>query len=490
MPPLDAPTRPTGWLRRTWRALTHSLRLRLVALFLLLALAMSAVFFGGMQKALSFGWRDAARPLVADYVDRLAADLGSPPSVERAQALTQRLPLSVRIDGPQVNWESHPQRHRTGPVAHGGRPWGRPDWAERDERDGSRSPEHDLGLLERATADGHRVEFGLSVAAWQNQPRRVGWFTLFALLALTALAYFYVRRLLRPLDDIRQGAQRFGKGEFSQPIRLRRKDELGDLAGDINTMAQDIHRMLEAKRALLLAISHELRSPLTRARLNTELLPDQPDQPELALRREALLRDLALMRDLVTDLLESERLASRHSALHLEPTDMGALAREVLAGQRGTDEVPADATVDGEPRATPDARHTVLLDIDTKLPILQLDASRMRLLLRNLLDNALRHNAGAPAPPELHVRLAQDQSDAATLEIRVRDHGPGVDAAALEHLAEPFYRPDSARQRATGGVGLGLYLCKLVAQAHGGSLALRNAQPGLEATVSIPLPVA
>jgi signal transduction histidine kinase len=69
----------------------------------------------------------------------------------------------------------------------------------------------------------------------------------------------------------------------------------------------------------------------------------------------------------------------------------------------------------------------------------------------------------------------------------VRDYGPGVHESALPHLAEAFYRPDAARERATGGVGLGVYLCKLVAQAHGGSLSLRNAQPGLEVCVLLPL---
>ena len=73
------------------------------------------------------------------------------------------------------------------------------------------------------------------------------------------------------------------------------------------------------------------------------------------------------------------------------------------------------------------------------------------------------------------------------LEIEVRDHGPGVPPEHLAQLAQAFYRPDSARQRTTGGVGLGLYLCRLVAQAHGGSLALRNAQPGLEVRVVLPV---
>ena len=88
--------------------------MRLVALFLLLALAMAATFLFGMQKAFSIGWRDAARPLVVDYVDRLAAEIGSPPSIERAQALVQRLPVAVRISGPQVNWRSHPSEPGSG----------------------------------------------------------------------------------------------------------------------------------------------------------------------------------------------------------------------------------------------------------------------------------------------------------------------------------------------------------------------------------------
>ena len=442
--------------RRVLHALTHSLRLRLVALFLLLALAMSTIFLGGMQKAMSFGWRDLARPLMTDYVDRLATELGSPPSVQRAQALIQRLPLTVSIHGPQLNWVSHPHRqdhHGMGGWRRG-HDWRDDDWERMDD-----GP----ALLRRTTADGHQIEFGLNLPGWRERPQRIGWITLAVLLLLTALAYAYVRRLLRPLDDIRAGAGRFGKGNFQQAIPVRSKDELGELAGDINAMGQDIHQMLEAKRALLLAISHELRSPLTRARLNTELLPDQP---ELADMREALLRDLALMRDLVTDLLESERLASRHAALQVESTDLAALAREVLTS--------LDA-----PQA--------LLHIAPDLPALQLDAGRMRLLLRNLLDNALRHSTQAATPPELHIRLQRDGATACSVSIAVRDHGSGVDESALAHLAEPFYRPDNARQRATGGVGLGLYLCKLVAQAHGGSLSLRNAAPGLEVQVVFPV---
>ncbi|BDT71148.1 adaptive-response sensory-kinase SasA [Comamonadaceae bacterium OS-4] len=432
--------------------LAHSLRFRLMALFVMLALAMAFTFVFGMQAALSMGWRDAAKPLVADYIDTLSAGLGSPPSIERAQALTERLPLTLRISGPQVNWRSHVE-----------------DLYSRTEARNGQPPE-EMRFFERTTADGHRIRFGLSVQAWHDRPRYIGWATLAVLLLLTALAYRRVRRMLRPLDDIRAGAQRFGAGDFAQTIPVRRAhhpDELGELAATINTMGADIHQMLEAKRTLLLAISHELRSPLTRARLNTELLPETADvQPS----RDALLRDLALMRDLVTDLLESERLASPHVALHREAVDVRALVEDVVCELQA-----AHATAEAE------VSPAIYVQVPPALPRLQLDPTRIRLLVRNLLDNALRHSTAAPLPPHITVQWTDGQ-----LSIAVRDFGTGVEESQLPHLGQPFFRPDAARTREGGGVGLGLYLCRLVAQAHGGSFAVRNAQPGLAIEIALP----
>lgn len=455
---------PQPWHRRTRRALAHSLRARLVLVFVLLALGMTVIFIGGVRQALSFGWREAARPLLTDYVDRLAADMGSPPDVAKAQALVARLPVTVAISGPQVNWRSHPEARNRTRSSHDDAD---ARWLEPDGRPGAAEWQ---ALLQRQTADGHRLEFGLNLAGWARRPGVV-WITLALLLAATAAAYAYVRRLLRPLDAIRAGAERFGSGQFDRPIVVRHAhapDELGQLAGTINTMGRDIHQMLEAKRALLLAISHELRSPLTRARLHTELLPeDGPVQPQ----REALLRDLGEMARLITDLLESERLASRHAALQREATNLPALAHTVLHELQARHAAAAAVTVTvaapGEPADAMGA--------------LNLDAARVRLLLRNLLDNALRHSVDAARAPVVELSLPGPGQVA----IAVRDFGPGVDAAVLPHLAEPFYRPDAARARASGGVGLGLSLCRLVAQAHGGTLVLHNAAPGLCVTATL-----
>jgi signal transduction histidine kinase len=454
------------WLQTFLLALGRSLRLRLVLVFLLLAVAVAATFISGAQKAFSVGWREAARPLLADYVDRLHSEItqtpGGVPSVEKAMALTERLPITITITGPQINWQSHPEDHD-----HDHGHWHRPgDGDERHQRDQDWKP-----LVQRASADGHTVTFGINKDNFERRPRLLA-YALGTLLVLTLLAYLYVRHLLRPLDSIRAGAQRFGAGNFDQTIAVRhpkRPDELGELAQAINTMGADIYQMLEAKRALLLAISHELRSPLTRARLNTELLPETP---EVQASRDALLQDLALMRDLVTDLLESERLANGHAALSREPTHLRELVAEVVKS------LPANSA---------HITQQLAADLD-RLPLPWLDRTRMRLLLRNLLDNALRHSSNASQPPCLAIEHAHNTAGQAVVRITVRDFGSGVADEVLPHLAEPFYRPDSARTRGDGGggVGLGLYLCKRVAQAHGGSFAVRNARSGLEVCVELP----
>ncbi len=413
-----------------WRhRLAHSIKARLMLLFLLLALGISGVFLLGTQRLLQTGWQTYIKPLVADYVDRLTAELGSPPDVAKAHALVQRLPLALRIEGPLVQLDTDPGhlRHWRG--------------QNRDAQDWTFS---------RSSVDGHRIHFALAAPPDSVRTRLFGWLTLAALLALTATAYLTVWKLLRPLGDITAGVEAFGRGQFDTPIRVRRRDELGELSERINTMAGSLKGMLDAKRALLLAMSHELRSPLTRARVNAELLDDTPE-------RTALLRDLGEMRDLITSLLESERLANvaqGHSALQAEPTDLAALARDVAAG----------------------SAQELTLELDDSLGAVQADPTRVRLLLRNLIENARRHASDAPQPPLLFLRREAD----GRLALGLRDFGPGVADDQLPRLAEAFYRPDEARARSSGGVGLGLHLCRLVAQAHGGELRIRLVRPGLE----------
>lgn len=418
---------------KRWR---HSLRWRLVTLFVLFALATTWVFLAGTQRLVKGGWQGWAKPLVADYVDRLTLEIGAPPDKDRAVAIAARLPVTIRIEGPRVRFDSHPtdSDHSWRDPQMTGEGWG----------------------LVRSTADGHRITFGLTALPAASRARFVGLGTLAALLLLTGLAWFAVHRLLAPLHAISAGVARFGHGQFAEPIEVQRADELGDLAQRVNGMAKNLQGMLDAKRGLLLAISHELRSPLTRARLNAELVADGD-------AKTALLRDLSEMRDLITDLLESERIAEGHSALKIESVKVPALVRELLGAR------------------FPDA--ALQLALDETIGTLQADGTRLKLLLRNMVDNALRHSTDAAIVPLVSFTRDPDGQ----LRLAVRDYGPAaISDEQLARLSEPFYRPDSARTRSAGGVGLGLYLCRLVAEAHGGSLSIRRMSPGLEVAARWP----
>jgi len=490
---------------RRWRGVFVPLGARLVGLFVVLAIAVTITFLLAIHQLQLGGWREVLHPLVTNYADMIVAEIGMPPDLERARALTSRLPLHIRIEGPLVNWDSadepRPARHLSPPpppATHNDAAAAAPTLSHRDvvqlPNNGAPiplilpphrppppasaphgPPPHGLVLprpafdpssmrVTRLLPDGHRLTIGLADPPREARNQHVRWLTLALLLLLTAFAYAAVRHMLQPLAALRAGAIRYGQGDFSQPIEPRNRDELGDLAVQINGMAARLHHMLEAKRQLLLAISHELRSPLARARLNAELVEESAE-------RSALLRDLGEMRDLISDLLESERLADiqagGHAALQTETLSLDELVHQQCDAQA--------------------AAGAIELDLAGGLPPVPLDRVRMRLLLRNLVDNALRHGAGAARPPVVATRLGTG-SDAGTLHLSVRDHGPGMDEAQLRHAGDAFYRADRARQRSTGGVGLGLYLCRLVAEAHGGRLTIRNAEPGLEVDVALPVP--
>jgi signal transduction histidine kinase len=264
-----------------------------------------------------------------------------------------------------------------------------------------------------------------------------------------------VRRLFRPIEIIRQDVTRFGQGDLTHRISIKRRDELGDLAQSINNMAGEIEQMLEGKRQLLLAISHELRSPLTRARVNAELIDRSEPQ-------QRIIQDLQQMELELTELLETERLGSRHAKLEREDLSPATLLDDVLARHF--------------PEAGIACRH---LNDSSKF---KLDSVRVRLLIRNLLENALRHT---PADAELPILTSEGSRTGWRLTIE--DHGEGIEAEHLQQITQPFYRTDKARQRETGGYGLGLYLCKVIVEAHGGCLEIES-KPGEGTRVSALFP--
>jgi signal transduction histidine kinase len=283
-----------------------------------------------------------------------------------------------------------------------------------------------------------------------------GFLPFVILLVILFLLYHGTRRLFAPVETIRAGVKRFGEGELDYRITVKRRDELGELAGSFNRMAADIQQMLEAKRQLLLAISHELRSPLTRAKVASEFLDDENQKARIN-------RELDEMETLIEELLETERLTTRHTVLNKTRQDLNALLSEVKAYYSEQD--------------------AVKLVLPSESINVNIDVARIKLLIKNLVENALRHTTEDTPPPQMTLTKEFNK-----VIIQVIDNGPGIEEKHLPHLTEPFYRADASRQRQTGGYGLGLYLCKIIAEAHSGSLKI-SSQLGKGTTVTVTLPV-
>ena len=421
---------------------SHSLSLRLLAIFLLLA----ALFAWGVVAGIRWAYSaDDLRSVISSHLslhlDYVRKDIGSPPRLERALVITRRVPVDIHISGPGVRWSSDPAFPDPATLT-----FGPSDYFS--SRPGALLNE--LHGVEFAVQDGHRyfrfneggyqiVVVTPKIAERSARPPLVPILVGFALL-LVLCAYLAVLGLFRPIATIRQGAAYIGAGHFSHRIRTLRDDELGELAADINHMAGKVEGMLDAKRELLLGVSHELRSPISRMTLGLALMEESP-------AAQALQQDVDEMRAIVETLLDAERLGSRHAALNISDVSLAELAQD-LQSRYFAGEARLRIAVTGEPRA-------------------RLDAARIQLMLKNLVGNALRYSTPTDGPVDLAIHGAGGQ-----VEFRVRDHGPGIPADQRTHIGEPFYRSDISRTRETGGTGLGLYLARQVARAHGGELSL------------------
>ena len=247
--------------------------------------------------------------------------------------------------------------------------------------------------------------------------------------------------MLNPVRLLKQGAERIRQGDLSYRVKSNLQDELGELTESINHMADSLQSMLEAKRQLLMAISHELRTPITKAKLRMEFMPESSEKDQLK-------EDIDEIDLLISDLLEAERLNNDHSVLVSEPVMLASFIRSITEQFQ---------SYNGELQV-----NTPTHDLE-----FEIDKLRIRLLITNLLNNAIRHGKGNL------IKIRVSFSDNKGI-IEVNDNGEGISEEHIPQITEPFYRADSARQRNTGGFGLGLYLCRLIAQAHGGEMIITS----------------
>ena len=410
--------------------------------------------------AIGSQWRHAIAPHIEQYLDYVNDDLGYPPSKERAIELSRRLPINIYVQGPDSSFSTNGKTFDASDIE-----FRRPGRHRKRNSEQRRRPRvaigelHDRTVLRNRTGQ-YQIYYELKHRRPHPRNKVDLWIPIAFLIAILAMCYFVMRKMLHPVQDIKHAVRAMGAGQLHIRVPVRSKNDLGVLASSINTMASDIEKLLNAKRQLLLGASHELRTPITRAKVATQLLEESAN-------RDRIIEDLDEMESLIADIMESERVTGGHSVLNLSMVNVAELIRSVLTELRAPE---------------------VLTDFTTELPAVQADEARLRLLLRNLVSNALEHGANPDLPPSISASNRND-----TLTLAVTDYGKGITKEHLHRLTEPFYRADPSRARSTGGFGLGLHISELIAQAHGGTLSVasetdESKTTGTTVTVVLPVP--
>jgi signal transduction histidine kinase len=271
------------------------------------------------------------------------------------------------------------------------------------------------------------------------------WLLVLSLLVMSGVVLttqFVLQKMLRPLRVLNDGVTRLGEGDLGVVVPRTTTDEFGRLTDTFNLMAGRVREMVTARDQLLIDVSHELRSPLTRMKVALELMPDD-------VQRARLSSDVAEMERMISGLLELERLRTGRG-VRLVRQDIAPILRDVVATY---EDRPPGVCFSADGRAAADV-----------------DAEQLRSVMRNLLENAVKYSL----PDSKAIQVTVEARDGGA-RVRVTDDGVGVPREDADRIFEPFFRVDRSRSKESGGYGLGLSICKRVMEAHGGQIAL---EPG------------
>ena len=413
--------------------MTRSVFAKLLVIMLTMAIGLLLLVTGFFNLGLMPQLNRSLAPFIDDYVRRVAA---TQPSFEEAKRMTQRYDLEIRYEGPDGTWSTSKwlPSIADAPLDHGHWMLGGPVYRVARAPNGGAYLFH--WTFARRTLVAHHDLFLL----------------LLVLMAGTiVVTYIVIRRVLRPLRALGEGVARLSGGELDVVLPSPTRDEFGVLTNTFNEMVGRVRDMIRARDQLLLDVSHELRSPLTRLRVAIELLPDES-------RRAAMAGDIAEMEAMIAELLELERLRDGRG-LRIARIDLAEIVREVVGSNRSVH----------------------IVSLPRELPI-DADAEKMRIVLRNLIENAIKYSLPDSGPVEISAAC-----DAESVVLRVTDDGPGVPDEDRATLFEPFFRVNRSRTKSPAGYGLGLSICKRIVEAHGGTITMQN-NAGRGATFVVSLP--
>ncbi|MGV3525725.1 MAG: ATP-binding protein [Candidatus Sericytochromatia bacterium] len=266
------------------------------------------------------------------------------------------------------------------------------------------------------------------------------------LVLMTVLLIPFVRRIVRPFQELLTSIRRVSVGHYETPLELAPGSEFEALATEFNHMTDQIQKTLAEKQRLIADVSHELRSPLARLRVSLELMVRKGQVPEKY--HHKAVAELEHLDDMIDDLLDASRLELR-ARYAPQMTELGSLLDALLEKNR--------LLFAAHPLK-------VLQKRDAGSFWCQGDPELLERAFNNIFSNTLKHT-----PPEGSLEIVLER-DNGWLELRFRDSGPGIDPADTQRIFEPFFRTDDSRTRATGGAGLGLAIVRKIMDLHSGEV--------------------
>ncbi len=431
-------------MRKSWlNKILRSVFAKLLIVILLTGIAVNVVVGG-------FFWmhRSAVgRPLhknILQYLNYIIDDLGTPPDLERAKQIATQASLQIYYENTDLSWATT-EGISDFQKAH----WR--SWSENSViRLGRYRGHHFVELVHHSG----RFIFGLD-KSFEMDPER-GRLLVILLSLLTVIlgaAFLSIRWILKPVRWLDEGVREVSRGNLKHRVPVKRSGELRDLAEAFNDMTDRIRDMLHTKEQLLLDVSHELRSPLTRVRVALEFLPEGK-------ARDSIAGDVSEMEKMINDILETARRRHLHGDLKLQPTNLVNLLEAILPDYQ---KQPPGVQMDEFPETL----------------VINIDPGQIKTVFKNILSNGIKFSDADSDPVQISVKPQPHQT-----VVEIADNGIGIPEEELSFIFEPFYRVDKSRSKDTGGYGLGLSLCKTIMEAHNGKIEIAS-KPGEGTTVSL-----
>lgn len=380
---------------------------------------------------------------VAHYTNYIIQEIGTPPDIHKALEIAQDLSLHIRFESPNLQWTTDDKLISFKDF----------DKLTSDENEQIKTDIED-GIYFIAVNQGlGRYLFAFDFKKSTHYMQVLVILLVILLALIFVFAYLSIRWILKPIKWLTEGVEQVSKGNLNYQVPIRKMDELGELTESFNSMTRRIAEMIHAKEQLLLDVSHELRSPLTRIKVALEFVPDGNTKKSIG-------EDLSEVEKMIVEILETERLDSDHGKLYLKKANVSGIIKEVL--QDFQNKSPG-----------------IKLTFVPKGVFLNIDTDRIKTVLKNVIENSLKYSKPESQPVEISI-----DDEEKSVVIQIKDYGSGIPKEELPYIFEPFYRIDKSRSKETGGYGLGMSLCKKIMEAHGGTIEI-NSELNIGTTVSL-----